>query len=612
MLFFAIPFSVAFGAVLFSTFYFQKKLSLKVADIQIAAFSAKLQKTSLEHLFRIYKTAIIISLPVSVVLGLIPVLGFVAGMSFFLGVLCTLFIMYACTIFLIKLDARFVDGSSYGLIQSFNFIFGGGNMLGVFMLSSALFIVSAYYVLLGPSSIGLVSLGLGVSFVATVFKLYQVIFLEKTGQHQAKKGKRKEDSASLPAKLAKLHILKSITRLADIFETFFIALVITILGASLLFPGFVGAIALPLLVGIAGIISAALSTKLIHIGSTTNITKNVLFSFLGSIVVASVIIFPLIVWAMNENPQYSNFVLWFSIGTGLSMLFFTFASHYNNVLRKIFNSLYPSVVALFFSICFGVSYFFAGPYGLMLLTVGALSLGGIIVSLKVLGSSSWSAQLIAKDVDLPEERKKITRKLSHIADNMFRDISVYMLLVTLLLISGIFVIYQQEAEYALVQFRLSLDNPHVVAGIFTGVAYIFLFAKFLNQVSKRHVLKNTVLPEPQKEGEGDGVVLKKRIFDSNSVTVSRAILESLALIYATPLILVRVFSPELFSGFFYGALITAAVLSVASLGTRMRGDEMSWFDTGTSNLYSNSVDVVLLRTLKTVGIASLLTVIFIV
>ena len=282
---FLIPLVISLFSVSYSIYASQKYFFRHINNIKIAALSNKLQGAAFTYLFRLYKAIAVIGVLVLVFIFSAPQLSPHTALGFVVGLLSAGFVGYFALLLLIKLNAHTADNLYKGLIESFRSVLMGGSVISIFVLGFSLFVVSVYLILLNPAAEDLVAMSLG-AIIVMIFSRIGVDSYARTMLNDSKiikniPGRIKQKENRDPEVVASLvghNIEYGLSLSTTIYGLFTVSIVASVLiGSSTLGS----AITLPLLIGAVGIISSFIGVKLVRVGATTNILKNVFLSVLS-------------------------------------------------------------------------------------------------------------------------------------------------------------------------------------------------------------------------------------------------------------------------------------------------------------------------------------------
>ena len=313
---------------------------------------------------------------------------------------------------------------------------------------------------------------------------------------------------------------------ADLFETYAVTIIVTMLAGALLFSGEGAeyAVIYPLMLGGAsiiasvagciftradrgGIITPFLPLTVIIDGILSKVNAgsplmNILYR--GLIVaglVAAGLYIPVTAAASAASEDLSFFPLYICAITGLLLTgamvaitqYYTdtaFApvrdvakasetGHATNIIAGLAVSM-KSCAAPIIVICItiAVSHYFAGLYGIAIAATSMLSMTGIIVALDAYGPITDNAGGIAEMADLPDEVRNVTDPLDAIGNTTKAVTKGYAIgsagLAALVLFADYTNALEQIDKYADITFELS--DPMLIIGLFIGGLIPFLFA----------------------------------------------------------------------------------------------------------------------------------------
>ena len=569
-MFFLVPLTISFLALIYSIYTSQKHFFGKLGNIEIAALASKVQKISFVYLFRLYRIIGVFALIILIVILSVPFLDFSTALGFIIGVVGAGLVAYISLLFLNKLNSKIADNSYKGLIESFRSILEGGNIFSVFILGLSLFIISLYRITLDPSAEDLVAMTLGATLVMAFSRIgiasyTQTVLTDKKFfiDSGRKKTEKESRDPQIVASLVGYDIEDGIGLPTIIFGIF----TISITGAIIIGSSVLGDTILPSLIAAVGLFSSFIGVKLVRAGTTTNILKNIFLSVFATVLVASVILFPLLAWVLSASPQYSDVSVWLSSifgfwAAGFISCFYYIARWKNlGVIKSI------ATITLTIPIFIGFSYVLAGIYAVSLFVVAFVSVGSSIVSLLVFSSATDNARSFSKITELPQESINTIDKL-HFISRIFRvGVNVYTWFASVLASIIMFFLYKQEITSKATHLDFALDNPTVLASLFLGGSLIYWILYFTYHFPQKIRLRLVgYLSKQLKELRGKaGRTINP---DHNAFvgmiasSVFRESILLLSIIILVPLVVSLLFGAEALGGLVVGSIILGTFLAM--------------------------------------------------
>ena len=502
------PIVVSLFAIAFVFFLVSKINKSPVAKDKAIEITKAIQEGATAYLKRQYKTVGVIALVLFLVLFIFMgwkmafgflIGAFLSGLSGFIG-------MWVST----QTNTRVAEGAKRGLGHALDLAFKGGLVTGLLVVSLGLLAVSGYY-LLTKDIQALVALGFGASLISVFARVGGGIYTKAADVGADLVGKVEkgipEDDPRNPAVIADQvgdNVGDCAGMAADIFETYSVTTVATMILGALLYPSAPQFVLLPLFLGSISILTSIIGSFFVKLGKSQNI-MGAMYKGLGVSVVLSAIGFYPLISKMMEGQDISVMNLYLStlIGLVIAVGMFVITEYYTskkynpvrsiakasetghgtNVIRGLGIGMQSTAFPILL-IAFGTIFSFqlAGIYGVALAVMAMLSISGIVVGVDAYGPITDNAGGIAEMAGLPEEIRKITDPLDAVGNTTKAVTKGYAIASAGLAALVLFAVYSQQVmDLTGVQSMANfvLGNPKVIAGLLIGGLLPYLFASFL-------------------------------------------------------------------------------------------------------------------------------------
>ena len=518
-------FIVVLACGLFALYYAydtsKRVFSAGTGTEEMQKIAGAIQEGAQAYLNRQYKTIAIVGVIVAVLLAW-ALSGRVA-LGFVLGAVLSGAAGYIGMNVSVRANIRTTEAARQGMTPALNVAFQAGAVTGLLVVGLGLLGVVLYYGLLTMFGVeqktmleALVALSFGASLISIFARLGGGIFTKGADVGADLVGKVEagipEDDPRNPAVIADNvgdNVGDCAGMAADLFETYAVTVVATMLLAAIYFTGELQHLMMmyPLLIGGVCILGSVFGTKYVRLGSDNNIMK-ALYRGLTVAALASagliIVVTFLLFWGAPEMQIQGKV---FGVGnllmcslTGLVITaalvwiteYYTATSfrpvrsiaqasttgHGTNVIQGLAVSMESTALpVIVISIGILFSYSNAGLFGVAIAATTMLALAGMIVALDAYGPVTDNAGGIAEMSNLPSEVREVTDALDAVGNTTKAVTKGYAIGSAALAALVLFACYTEDLGrfFPNLNVAFSLQDPYVLVGLFLGGLLPYLF-----------------------------------------------------------------------------------------------------------------------------------------
>ncbi|MDZ4381914.1 MAG: sodium-translocating pyrophosphatase [Parvibaculum sp.] len=520
-------------ALIYGIWAVRSVLKLDAGNARMQEIAAAIQEGASAYLARQYTTIAIVG---AVIFGVVwYLLTLKVAVGFLVGATLSGAAGYIGMLVSVRANVRTTQASSVSLAAGLGVAFKSGAVTGMLVAGLALLAVAVYYSVLtvhlgyAPGSRevidALVALGFGASLISIFARLGGGIFTKGADVGGDLVGKVEagipEDDPRNPATIADNvgdNVGDCAGMAADLFETYAVTVVATMVLASIFFAGegIASMMTYPLAIGGACIVTSIIGTFFVRLGKSNNIMGALYKGFIASAVLSLVVLYFVTDWVIGLDTAYTvgtqsftgmtlyycgvaglaitGLIIWITeYYTGVnfrpvkSIAAASATGHGTNVIQGLAISMEATALpALTIVVGILVTYSLAGLFGIAIAVTTMLALAGMVVALDAFGPVTDNAGGIAEMADLPEDVRKTTDALDAVGNTTKAVTKGYAIGSAGLGALVLFAAYTEDLKFfaansvdygyfAGVSPDFSLSNPFVVIGLFIGGLLPYLF-----------------------------------------------------------------------------------------------------------------------------------------
>ena len=510
-------------ALIYGALAIRSVLASAAGTPRMQEIAAAVQEGARAYLNRQYTTIAIVGVVVGVILGFR--LGLHVAIGYFIGAILSGVAGYIGMNVSVRANVRTAEAArTGGLKPALSVAFTSGAITGMLVVGLGLLGVAGYYFTLSnmgfelrPAVEGLVALSFGASLISIFARLGGGIFTKGADVGADLVGKVEagipEDDPRNPAVIADNvgdNVGDCAGMAADLFETYAVTTVATMLLASIFFAGETQSslMMLPLLIAAVCIVASVLGTFFVRLDASNNIMRalykgliatgilslaaiavifHVMFGFGGSFTAVSgaVITVKSLFICSIIGLLITGLLVWITeyyTGTDYrpvrSVAQASTTGHGTNVIQGLAVSMEATALpVLVISAGIIATYMLAGLFGIAIAATTMLALAGIIVALDAYGPVTDNAGGIAEMADLPPEVRKTTDALDAVGNTTKAVTKGYAIGSAGLAALVLFAAYTEDLRHYFpdVKVTFGLEDPFVVIGLFIGGLLPYLF-----------------------------------------------------------------------------------------------------------------------------------------
>ena len=513
-------------ALLYGLVASRQVLAADAGNARMQEIGNAIQEGARAYLNRQYITIGGVGVVILILLGL--TLGKTVAIGFAIGAILSGVAGYIGMNVSVRANVRTAQASRQGLAAGLDVAFKAGAITGMLVVGLGLLGVAIYYFVLRagmapgadmrPVLEALVALSFGASLISIFARLGGGIFTKGADVGADLVGKVEagipEDDPRNPATIADNvgdNVGDCAGMAADLFETYAVTIVATMLLGAIFFKAGADADAmmlLPLLIGAVCIIASVIGTYFVKLGSTNNIMGALYKGLAVTGIISAVLIAVTIAMTtgfggslmMTTGKAITGSGLFICAMVGLAVTgllvwiteYYTSTEyrpvrsiaqssttgHGTNVIQGLAISMESTALpVVVIAVGIIVAYLTGGLFGIAVAATTMLALAGMVVALDAYGPVTDNAGGIAEMAELPSDVRKVTDALDAVGNTTKAVTKGYAIGSAGLASLVLFAAYTEDLKHYFpkVEVDFTLQSPWVVIGLFIGGLLPYLF-----------------------------------------------------------------------------------------------------------------------------------------
>ncbi len=513
-------------AVVYSYILSKQIISSNTGNKKMQEIAEAIQIGAKAYLNRQYKTIAIVGFIVLLVISYF--FSLLVGLGYFIGALLSGVAGYLGMLISVEANVRTAEASRSSLQKGLTMAFKSGAITGLLVAGLALLAISVYYWVLISFNVdsrelinALIALGFGASLISIFARLGGGIFTKGADVGADLVGKVEagipEDDPRNPAVIADNvgdNVGDCAGMAADLFETYAVTIVATMVLASIFFQNNASMMIYPLAIGGGCIIASIIGTFFVKLGKSKNIMGALYKGFIVTAIVSLILLYPITSNTIGLDQVFNvgnksfngadlyycgviglvvtGLIIWvteYYTGTNFrpvrSVAKSSTTGHGTNVIQGLAVSMEATALPALIIVAGIISTNeLAGLFGIAIAVTAMLALTGMVVALDAYGPVTDNAGGIAEMSKLPKNVRKTTDALDAVGNTTKAVTKGYAIGSAGLGALVLFAAYTEDIKFFStvsgsslegIDVSFDLSNPFVVIGLLVGGMLPYLF-----------------------------------------------------------------------------------------------------------------------------------------
>lgn len=514
-------FACILAAICYAVFMIRSVMARNAGTQEMQDISNAIREGACAYLNRQYKVISVIGIVMTVVLALL--LGPYVGFGFLAGAILSGVAGYVGMHVSIRANVRTTHAAQHSLAAALRVSFDAGAITGLLVVALGLFSVAGYFYVLKLLGLGtrpmleaLVSLSFGASLISIFARLGGGIFTKGADVGADMVGKVEvgipEDDPRNPAVIADNvgdNVGDCAGMAADLFETYVVTLVGSMLLAGAYFTGetLETLLVFPILIAGVCVLASMGGTLFVKLGKNNSVMGALYKGFLATLVFSTMAIFLVCYFWLGFERQFITTEITFTgkalfictlVGLGVTGLLMKITEYYTmthyrpvksiaassmtghgtNIIQGIAISMEATALpVIVISAGILVAFQAAGLFGIAIAATTMLAVAGMVVALDAFGPVTDNAGGIAEMANLPKEVRKVTDTLDAVGNTTKAVTKGYAIGSAGFAALVLFTAFIEDLKHYFPDMKISfvLNDPYAMTGLFIGGLIPYLF-----------------------------------------------------------------------------------------------------------------------------------------